>query len=230
MPRTNRTRLLIWFLLCTMGALAGCATGASRQIAQLCSISAAPGCLTVAEQQERQSATVASEAFTRYKSCTLAVWEKPEYSSLLAHTAWSKTGQPTKAQLNDGNRPSRAEAKLLAAAYNDATPCRSQVLGSLLTARPDIIPILVDTFAKTKAATILLVQRKMTWGESARRSQKRLAELQWAVAAADRRWVAELNASHQAETRQRGIAATAMLQYSDGQPTINSVNCSGCVP
>jgi hypothetical protein len=217
MPHTNRTRLLIWLLLCTVGGLAGCATGAPRPTAQLCSISAVAGCVTGAEQREQQSATVANEALKRYKFCALTVWEKHEYASLLPHTAYSKTGQPTKAQLKDGNRPSWADVKLLATAYNDATPCRSQVLGSLLTARPDMVPILVDTFAKTRVATILLTQRKMTWGESARRSQKRMADLQWAVAAADRRWVAELNASHQAETTQRGVAATALLQYSDGR-------------
>jgi hypothetical protein len=220
MPRAERSRTTIWVLLCAVAGLAGC----SSQTPQLCSVAAVKGCTTAAQQQEQRSTSVVIEAMTRFKSCALTVWAKPEYAALLAHTADPETGLSTKAQLRDWKRPSPSEAKLVAAAYDDSTPCRTQVLGSLLPARPDIVPILANTFAKARSATVLLDQRRITWGEAARRSQNRLKDLQRDVAAADRRWVADLNASHQAETVQRQIAATAMLQYSAQQQMIAAKN------
>jgi hypothetical protein len=212
MPRAERSRSTVWVLLCAVAVLGGCSSG-SRQTPQLCSVAAVTGCTTAAQQQEQRSATVAIEALARFKSCALAVWAKPEYAALLVHTADPETGRATKAQLRDWKRPSPSEAKLAATAYDDSTPCRTRVLGSLLPARPDIVPILANTFAKARAVTVLLSRRKITWGEAARLGQNRLKVLQRDVASADRRWVADLNASHQAETVQRQAAALAMLQY-----------------
>ena len=236
MPRTERSRPAIWLLLCAMAALAGCATGGGQQTVQLCAVAAVPGCSTAAQQQEQRSAVVTTEALARFKSCALTVWARPEFTSLLVHTADPETGQATKAQLRDGKRPSPAEVKLLVTAYDDSTPCRTQVLMALLPARPDIVPILTGTFAKARTVAILLDQRKITWGDAARRGQKRLKDLQQEVRAADRRWVADLNASNEAETIQRQAASTALLRYSVQQQITNppiskprQTSCGGSV-
>jgi hypothetical protein len=231
MPRTKRSKSAIWLLLCVAAVLAGCATGGGQRTAQLCAVAAVPGCSTAAQQQEQRSAAVTTEALARFKTCALTVWGRPEFNSLLVHTADPETGQATRAQLRDGKRPSPAEVKLLITAYDDSTPCRTQVLMALLPARPDIVPILTSTFAKARVVAILLDQRKITWGDAARRGQRRLKDLQQEVSAADRRWVAELNASNDAETTQRQTAATAMLRYSVQQQITKprSTSCHGSV-
>ena len=224
MPRTERSGSPLWLVLCGIAALTGCATTARQHAPQLCAVAAEPGCTTAAQQQEQRSAATVNEALATFKSCGLAIWAKPEYVSLLSHTPDPETGKATKAQLRDAKRPSPAEAKLLAMAYDDSTQCRTQVLSSLLPARPDIVPIVAETFRQATAATILLGQRKIAWGEAARRGQTRLKDLQWRIAAADRRWVADLNASHQAETTQRQAAAAAMVRYTAQKQVIISIN------
>jgi len=51
-----------------------------------------------------------------------------------------------------------------------------------------------------------------------------VSDEQQSLAAANRKWVADLNASHQTEMSQRQAAAAALVQWSAQQQMINALN------
>lgn len=204
MTGTGWERSKLWVLFFTAAILAGCATAAQRQA--------------------QQSGAAFREAAAENKACVAAHRARPEYGALLPHQPDLDTGQYTMAQLTDETRPTPMEAKSLASGYDEITICRTHFLNSLSSSRPDIVPILAATYTKGAETTVLLVQRKITWGEASRRGQERLSDLRQKLATADRQWIADLNASHQAEMAQRQAAADALMQLSAQQQMINAMN------
>jgi hypothetical protein len=136
------------------------------------------------------------------------------------------------AQLTNESFISPEEAKLFGARYDENTGCRTSLLRALSTARPDLVPIIAGMYAKGAALVVRLIERKDTWGESARQSEAVLSDEREKIAAADHQWIAELNAANQAEMAQRQAAAAALLQWSAQQQMINAAtrpvvtNCS----
>lgn len=181
------------------------------------------GCATAAQHQAQLATTATREAAGGFKACLAAVVAKPEYASLLPHTPDPATGQPTMAQLTDESLISPEEAKLFAARWDELTPCKTHVLSALSTVRPDVVPVLSDGFAKGAAIAVQLVERKITWGEGARQTQALGVTVRQNVAAVDRQWIADLNASHQAEMARRQAAGAALLQWSAQQQMINAM-------
>jgi hypothetical protein len=204
MPHTERGGLKIWILLCGVVFLAGCATGAQRQA--------------------QQAGLAMQEASGQFKVCVASVLGKPEYVSLVPHTPDPETGQATMAQLTDEKAPSQNDSRLLASRFDEATACRITYLKALSTARPDLVPIIADLYTKNAANVVLLVERKVTWAEGVRRAQALTADTRQRIASANQQWVADLNASHQAEMVHRQAAANAMMQWSAQQQMINAAN------
>lgn len=189
-----------------------------------CMALALGGCATGAQRQAQQTGAGLQDIKAEAKACFAAVRSKPEYQPLLVHSPDLDSGQPTMAQLTNETLPSPSEARLVAASYDDASRCRNRILSALSGVRPDIVPILSNTYIEGSTVTALLVQRKITWAESARRGQSRLGEMRQRLAEADRQWITDLNASHQAEMAQRQAAANALMQMSAQQQMINAMN------
>ena len=127
-------------------------------------------------------------------------------------------------QLTDEKVPSPADAKLLAARFDDATRCRISYLNAISTVRPDLVAVYIDFYSKNATNVAMLVERKITWAEAVRRGQSNSSDGRQKIALADHQWVADLNASHQAEMAQRQAAANAMMQWSAQQQMINVMN------
>ncbi len=204
MNGTIHSKPRVWLLLCALTALAGCATAAQRQA--------------------QQAALGTREAAAQLKACSAAVIHKPEYVSLLLHTPDLETGQPMLAQLTDESMISSEDAKLFGARHDELNPCKSRLLNVLSTVRPDLVPILSDEYTKGTAIAVQLVERKITWGEFAQQGQVLLNDSRQRIAVADRQWISDLNASHQAEMAQRQAAAAALMQWSAQQQMINAMN------
>jgi hypothetical protein len=169
---TTTRALTAWLLIC----LAGCATAAQKQV--------------------QKAAALMTEARTQVKACATTIRAKPEYTSLLPHLPDPNTNQFTMAQLTDEKLPSPRDARLMASRYDDMGTCRAQFLNSVSTARPDVVPIIAHSYAEGSVIVASLVERKITWAESARREQAVLVELRQKAADADRQWAAALHASH----------------------------------
>jgi len=194
-----RFRPRVWLFLCGLTVLAGCAMGAQRQ-AQ-----------TAAQRQAEQAVATTREAAAQNKACVAKVIANPEYAPLLVHVPNPDTGQHTMAQLTDETIPSEQDARLSAAWYDEATLCRGPFLSAVSTARPDLVPIFTDAYGKADARAVLIVERKITWAEAARRSQADLSDARQKIAAADQQWIADLNAANQAEMVNRQAAAAALI-------------------
>jgi hypothetical protein len=127
-------------------------------------------------------------------------------------------------QLTDERLAAPDEARLFGARYDEGNPCKARLLHALAAPRPDLVPILADNYAKGSAIAVELVERKITWGEFARRVQALSTDFRQKTAAADRQLVADLNASSQAEMAQRQAAGAALMQWSAQQQMINAIN------
>jgi type III secretory pathway component EscV len=182
------------------------------------------GCTTVAQRQAQQAGSATREAVAQSKACNAVIFAKPEYAPLIEHTPDPATGQATMALLTDESLISPQQAKLFGARHDELNQCRSRLLTALSAVRPDVVLILSSEYTNGAALAVQLVERKITWGEWARQGQALLNNARQQLAAADRKWIAELNASHQAEMGQRQAAAAALLQWSAQQQLINAAN------
>jgi hypothetical protein len=180
------------------------------------------GCGTAAQRQAQQSGAATREAIAQFKACSRAVRDKPEYASLLVHSSDLETGQPSMAQLTDETIPSEQDARLFAERFDEAGPCRGHLLTAISAARPDLVPVLADGMTQGSAIAVLVVEQKITWAEAARRTQALSSALRQNIAAADRQWIGDLNASNQAEMAQRQAAGAALMQWSQQQQLINA--------
>jgi hypothetical protein len=188
-----------------------------KSFALLAGLVIVAGCATGAQRQAQQSAVGAQEAAAQFKACWAPIIVKPEYTPLLPHNPDPETSQPTMVQLTDERLPSQEEAKLWAARHDEMASCRMAFARYLYSVRPDLAAVFTDGWIKGDAIAVDLVERKITWGEGARRTQGALNEFQQKLTATNRQWIADVNASNQAEIAQRQAAAAAMMQWSAQQ-------------
>jgi clan AA aspartic protease (TIGR02281 family) len=80
-------------------------------------------------------------------------------------------GQRRKTELTDETIPSLEEARLLAAELAATIPCHKGFIDAWMAIRPDVVPIMANGFQRLVAARELLIERKITWAEAARREQ-----------------------------------------------------------
>lgn len=190
----------------------------------LSAMAAVTACATTAQRQAQQANTAIRAAAADFKACGMPIINKPAYASLLRHTSDVNTGQPTMTQLTDETVPSAEEAHLWTDRHDELITCRQQLLSAVSKSRPDVVPIFVDQITRSDAITVLLVERKIAWGEAARREQATQGDLKEKLAAADRQWNADINAASEAEMARRQAATGALLQWSAQQQLINQMN------
>src|SRR3984957_10851589 len=117
--------------------------------------------------------------------------DQSEYAALLVHTLDLDTMQPTITQLTDETIPSEQDARLFAARFDATNRCREELLMDIAIPRPDLAPILADEFTQAGTIAVLVVERKVTWAEAARRSQMLSGDLRQRITAADLQWIAD---------------------------------------
>ena len=165
------------------------------------------GCSTAALRQAQQPGWATQEAWAEFQACVKSVEDQSEYAALLVHTLDLDTMQPTIAQFADGTIPSEQDARLFAARFDETNRCRQELLTDVAIPRPDLVPILADEFTQAGAIAVLVVERKVTWAEAARRSQMLSGDLRQRITAAELQWIADLNPFHQADMAQLQAAA-----------------------
>ncbi len=164
-------------------------------------------------QQVDQARAAMQDAHMLYTSCISAVIQKPAYGPLLPHTQNLDTGRHTAAQLADETFPSQSDAALFVARFNELNDCRAQYLAAISPVRPDLVPIVVDAYSGGDEISALLVQRRITWAEAARRSEAANAETREKAVAAEHAWIAELRSERRAEVAQSQAAAAALARW-----------------
>ena len=170
------------------------------------------GCSTAAHRQAQLPGWATQEAWAEFKACVKSVMDQSEYAALLVHTLDLDTMQPTTTQLTDETIPSEQDARVFAARFDETNRCREELLTDIAVPRPDLTPILADEFTQAGAIAVLVVERRVTWAEAARRSQMLSGDLRQRITAADLQWIADLNPFHQADMAQLQAAAAQSEQ------------------
>lgn len=177
------------------------------------------GCATLQQQQGQYIRATLQQGVADSKACVSAVYAKYPSLYMLDLT----TGEPSMAQLTDETRPTPEQARLESARYDDLRPCRERFRSTFATVRPDLVPILDDQWAADEQLVALVVERKITWAEDARRIQQLQAAMRSQIAAANRELRAEINAENQT----RAARAAAVASILAVMPRYHSTTCYG---
>lgn len=180
------------------------------------------GCTPTPREYATQVGQETDQDAATFSACLKEIRSRPQYAPLLAHVSDLDTG-PTMAQLTDEATPSGDDARLLAARFDATNTCRTKFMTDLSTVRPDLVIILAPAFTKREDVVVLLVERKITWADAARRTRTIAQDMQQRIALANRVWISDL-AAHRPDSAQRQAAALALMRWSSQQQVFDAVN------
>jgi len=162
-----------------------------------------------ATEAQRESAAVVQAAIAQRQACHSAVLARPEFAPLLPHLPDPTTGQFGMAQMTNETRPTAAEATLLVDFFDAGGRCFRDYITAVQSVRPDVATILDNEQAAAQSQfQVPLVERQITWAESARRSQRLVSETNAQIAAANQQWLA----GNQAELNRRNAVMMQFMQ------------------
>jgi hypothetical protein len=105
------------------------------------------------------------------RACIAQVRSKPDYAPLLPHLSEPGSLKVTMAQLTDEGIPTPAESRLVASYVDEASPCITKSIRAASQAVPAFGPILLSQMSSDEGIVVLLVERKLTWGEAAQQQK-----------------------------------------------------------
>jgi hypothetical protein len=184
-------------------------------------------CATAAQRQYQAMGTNTQAVVGGFKACVSGLYSAPEAAPLRPHIALD-VREITLAQLSDQSLATKEEIDAIFILHPRLQQCQKAELDGLMNATPSLVPILAAEYNKGEDNTLLLVQRKESWGEFSKRRRDvgmaGLGELQ----AEARRITGALEQSHEAEIsrRQAAIQAAgqALAQWGQTQQIIASMN------
>jgi hypothetical protein len=105
---------------------------------------------------------------SQLRACVTTIRTKPQYAVLASHFSDVTSGAFSISQLTDKSLATSAEAQAMAAYSDEAnSSCSDQFRASAKAVVPALGPIFERSKAAADSKTILLVDRKITWGEYA---------------------------------------------------------------
>jgi hypothetical protein len=134
-------------------------------------LTAAPSTAAVQEVKTKLQALTA-----QLRACDTTIRTKPQYAVLASHFR-DTTGAYSMAQLTDKSLATSTESQAMVA-YSDEEngSCSDQFRASVKAVVPAFGPILERSNTAGDSVTLLLVERKITWGEYAQRNNQRWEE------------------------------------------------------
>src|SRR5713226_2984528 len=121
-------------------------------------------CATAAQRQYQAIATSNQSLVGQAKACVAAIYAAPEAAPLRPHITIDPRDL-TLAQLSDQSLATKEEIEAIFILHPRLQQCRKGVLDGLVTTTPTIVPILAAEYIRGDDLTLLLVQRKLSWGE-----------------------------------------------------------------
>jgi hypothetical protein len=180
-------------------------------------------CATQAQRQLQTIVQGNKAADAEYVACVTAIYSSPASEPVRPHFPLKAT-DATLAQLADGSLVTADQAETIFSLHPQVQDCQRRFLTELMNTTPAYVPILTDDYNKFEDDLLLLVQRKMTWGEFTKRRRDRAAAVQAAIQAISQRIMAGLEREHENEMARRQAAAQAFAQWAQTQQMINAVN------
>jgi hypothetical protein len=181
------------------------------------------GCATAAQRQYQAMTTGNRAIVTEAKVCVEAIYNAPEAAPLRPHTPLNPT-DASLTQLSDKSLATKADIDAILLLHPRLKGCQKTILDGLLNTTPSVIPILTREYAAADDDTILLIQRKMSWGERVRRARDRVTATQAAIQNEARSVTAGLERQHEGELARRQAALDAMARWGQTQQMINAMN------
>ena len=113
-----------------------------------------------------------AQALAQIEACARAAYDAPD-TVAIRHHAPMDMRQASLAQLSDPSFPTNAEIPLMQLWHYRIAACRQQAVSVLAQAMPSIAPILTRAASAADDDMVLLIQKRMAWGEAVRRGRDR---------------------------------------------------------
>jgi hypothetical protein len=126
-------------------------------------------------------------------------------------------------QLSDQSFATPTEVQAILAVYPKAQGCIKAVINGIAQTEPSVAPVITAAFAKVEDDLLALTQRKISWGDYARRDRDRSIEVRAAIQAAEQQIVSGLQREHNAEMEERR-RAEHLAEWLQTQQMINAAN------
>lgn len=156
------------------------------------------------------------------KECTQEAQSTPGYAELSKNhflPNFSENGKiatPTEAQILDAAYPTDEEANSLIVLHNKHAECRRVAIEGMADTVPGVIPMMIEKYKIGDLREINLIQKKITWGESAGQYAQSLIEtvpkLQKAFVGAEKDRDREIDESLMAAGHVAGKVASVALE------------------
>jgi hypothetical protein len=181
------------------------------------------GCATAAQREYQAISTGNKAIVDQAKVCVSAIYDSPDAAPLRGHYPVDPR-DITLAQLSDTTMATPVEIAAIEAVHPRVQQCRKAVLDGLVNTLPGLVPVLTREYSGADDDLILLIQRKLPWGELTRRRRDRYATFQAAATAESQRVTANLQQQNEAELARRQAAAAAFAQWAQTQQAIDAMN------
>lgn len=103
-------------------------------------------------------------------ACAQAAYDAPD-TAAIRHHAPMDLRQASLAQLSDPSFPTNAEIPLIKRWHDRILACRQQMMSALGQAMPSVVPILTRGYSAADDVVVLLIQKKLSWGDAVRRGR-----------------------------------------------------------
>jgi hypothetical protein len=181
------------------------------------------GCATSAQRQYQTIQTGNRSIIAQGKACAETVYNSPEAAPVRPHYPWDAR-EATLAQLSDSSLATKPEIAAVLSLHPRLKACQKAILEGMLTTTPSAVPILAKEYSAADDDVVLLVQRKMPWGELTKRRRDRVLAAQTELQAEGQRITAGLERQHENELARRQAAAEALARWSQTQQMIDAAN------
>jgi hypothetical protein len=131
--------------------------------------------------------------------------------------------EATLEQLSERKKASSSEIAAVLTVHPRYQDCRKTLLNEVSVATPSIAPIIVTQWTENDANIVLLVQRKITWGQYLQRLRDLFATQAQQITAEFERIGAGLLEAHEAELDRRRAALQALAAYAQQQQIIDNM-------
>lgn len=190
------------------------------------------GCATHAQTQYNAIASTIKTTSMEMRTCMIANINDPRFAHIMVHLPSPSTNfQPSITQLADEGRPTKEEAKLLLELQKRVEPCKQSSVSKLTPMAPDIAMVFQEEVHQGNIIMLDLAKQKITWGEYNKRLQTVQDDAQKRFLIAVHGIENNLQAQNEAELARRQAASNALMQWSQQQQMINSMNrprtCTG---
>ena len=106
--------------------------------------------------------------------CIKKIRDEPNFATLHPHFSDLATSRFSMTQLADEHTPTEEDGRLLAAYFDELTPCATKQIEAMSELVPALGPILSQMRSENEATIMLLIKQQLTWGQAAQRQQRSL--------------------------------------------------------